>query len=178
MLLLRIFPVVHFVGPTPDEGVQVLQAVGRLEGSTQFFEQAQPMERQRLLEALIQTRHRRRIEQREFGADNVKRFVGNAAEWQLMNQLTQENFDDLFQKAQENRREMNEKPEEYEGLIRELITVDDLDKQLPDTPNKKALLSNLSKDPKDARMRYLFFKKFFSGTKPNTTDLRTSLNIS
>ena len=124
--------------------------------------------------------NRRKIHslERQFGPENVKAFVGNEKEWQVMSQLTEEGYETLFETAKESRSQMNEEPEKYQGLIKELITVENLDKVLPNTPDKPALLRSLPQTPQAARMRYLFFKKFFSGKKPNTTDLRKSLNIS
>ena len=54
VLLLGVPPAVHLARTMGDQRVEVLDAVGCLEGSAQLLEQAQAVKRERLPEALIQ----------------------------------------------------------------------------------------------------------------------------
>jgi hypothetical protein len=51
----------YLVGAPADQAVEVLDAVGRLEGRPQLREHTQPMQRRRLFEALIETGRCRRV---------------------------------------------------------------------------------------------------------------------
>src|SRR5660397_83302 len=61
----QVPPVVHLVGAGGHEGVEQLDAVGRLQADPQFPEQAEAMKGQRFLEPLFQTADRRLVLQGE-----------------------------------------------------------------------------------------------------------------
>ena len=66
LLLVRGAPVVHLVRPLPDERVDGLETVGGLQARPQGPEDAQAVEGEGLLEALVETRDGRLVQEPEF----------------------------------------------------------------------------------------------------------------
>ena len=64
---------IDFVGDLAELGVDRFQGVRRLQADPQCLEESQSMQRERLLEALVQTGHRRGIEYAQLFAPGPKR---------------------------------------------------------------------------------------------------------
>src|SRR5712692_6943277 len=73
LLLLAVAPMIDSRCPILHARVNGLEDVRRLQADPQLAEEAEPVERQRLLKALIQTCRSRSIEEREFGAQLAQR---------------------------------------------------------------------------------------------------------
>lgn len=59
-------PAIDLVGPLANQGIDRFETVGRLQTPPQRPEHPQPMQRQGLLQPLVETAHRRFVQPREF----------------------------------------------------------------------------------------------------------------
>src|SRR5712691_7017149 len=69
LLLLAVAPAIDSRRTVLDACINRFEDVRRLQADTELAEQTKAVKGERLLDALIQTRRGRRVEQREFGAD-------------------------------------------------------------------------------------------------------------
>ncbi len=76
MLLVRRPPPIHFVGQLPDLRQERLQTVGRLPTDAERFEEAQPMQGQRLLQAFVQAGRGRAVDRVQLVAELAQRRPG------------------------------------------------------------------------------------------------------
>ena len=76
LFLVRRAPVIHVVGELAELGIQGFQAIGGLETDPQHGEYAQPMERERLLESLVQAVGRREVARAQFLSEPPQRRAG------------------------------------------------------------------------------------------------------
>jgi len=76
LFLIRRAPVIHLVGELAELGIQGFQTIGGLETDPQHGEYAQPMQRERLLESLVQAVGRREVVRAQFLSEPPQRRAG------------------------------------------------------------------------------------------------------
>ena len=76
LFLVRRAPVIHLVGELAELGIQGFQTIGGLETDPQHGEYAQPMERECLLESLVQAVGSREVARAQFLSEPPQRRTG------------------------------------------------------------------------------------------------------
>ncbi len=98
---------------------------------------------------------------RRLGHAEVKRFTHNPAEWRALKHSSMD--------ASRIKEMLKEAGKRSKGKAKPVITIEDMKKVISD----QSIISTLTKGGKSARMRYLFYQKFFAAsTKPDVNHVK------